>query len=33
MIRAHAFPAADFKVCCMKTGNFDGSDRDEYFRE
>ena len=25
-------PAVDFKRCCMLTGQFDGSDRDYYFR-
>jgi len=23
----------DFKKCCMKTGNYDGSVRDYYFRD
>jgi hypothetical protein len=32
MIRARADLAADFKRCCMLSGEFDGSDRDYYFR-
>jgi hypothetical protein len=32
MIHARATQAEGFKACCMRTGNFDGSDRDDYFR-
>jgi hypothetical protein len=31
MTRARACLAADFKNCCMQTGEFDGSDRDHFF--
>jgi hypothetical protein len=31
-IRARAVPAVDFKRCCMLTGQFDGSNRDYFFR-
>jgi hypothetical protein len=31
MIRAHATLAAGFKNCCMLTGEFDGSDRHDFF--
>jgi hypothetical protein len=31
MIRARADPAADFKRCCMLSGEFDGSDRHYFF--
>jgi hypothetical protein len=29
---ARAHPAADFKNCCMLTGEFDGSDRHHFFQ-
>ena len=29
---AHAVPRAGFKNCCMLTGEFDGSDRDQFFQ-
>ncbi len=29
---ASAAPGADFKTCCMPSGRFDGSDRDDYFQ-
>jgi hypothetical protein len=32
MIRARADLAADFKRCCMLSGEFDGSDRHYFFR-
>jgi hypothetical protein len=31
MICAHAAPDAGFKTCCMKSGAYDGSNRDDYF--
>ena len=31
MICVHAAPDADFKTCCMKSGAYDGSNRDYYF--
>jgi hypothetical protein len=31
MTRASAAPDADFKRCCMLSGEFDGSDRDYFF--
>lgn len=31
-IPARAGPPAGFKNCCMLTGEFDGSDRDEFYR-
>jgi len=31
MIRVRAGQGADFKRCCMLTGEFDGSDRDYFF--
>jgi hypothetical protein len=27
-----AYQAADFKNCCMLSGEFDGSDRDHFFQ-
>jgi hypothetical protein len=27
----HAAPDAGFKNCCMKSGAYDGSNRDDYF--
>jgi hypothetical protein len=30
-IYARAAPDADFKTCCMKSGIYDGSNRDDYF--
>ena len=32
MIRARAAQDADFKRCCMLTGELDGSDRDYFFQ-
>jgi hypothetical protein len=32
MTSAHAVPDAGFKKCCMRSGNFDGVDRDYYTR-
>ncbi len=32
MIRAPACPVADFKNCCMLSGEFDGSDRQHFFQ-
>jgi hypothetical protein len=32
MIRVRAVPGADFKRCCMLSGEFDGSDRDYFFQ-
>ena len=32
MICAHAAPDAGFKACCMKSGAYDGSNRDDYFQ-
>ncbi len=32
MTRARAAPDADFKRCCMLSGEFDGSDRDYFFQ-
>jgi hypothetical protein len=32
-ILVRASQAAGFKACCMKSGNFDGSDRADYFRD
>jgi hypothetical protein len=32
-ISAHATPTVDFKNCCMLTGEYDGSERDDYFRD
>jgi hypothetical protein len=32
MTRAHAAQAAGFKNCCMLTGEFDGSDRHDFFQ-
>jgi hypothetical protein len=31
MIYARAAPDAGFKACCMKSGAYDGSNRDDYF--
>jgi hypothetical protein len=31
MICARVAPDADFKTCCMKSGAYDGSNRDDYF--
>jgi hypothetical protein len=31
-IYAHAAPDAGFKACCMKSGAYDGSNRDDYFQ-
>ena len=31
MIYARVAPDADFKTCCMKSGVYDGSNRDDYF--
>jgi len=30
-IRASAVPTAGFKRCCMKSGNYDGAERDHFF--
>ena len=30
-IYVHASPDAGFKACCMKSGAYDGSNRDYYF--
>jgi hypothetical protein len=32
MTCAHAAPDADFKVCCMVSGGYDGSNRNHYFQ-
>ena len=32
MICAHAAPDAGFKACCMKSGAFDGANRNDYFQ-
>ena len=32
MIHARASRAADFKKCCMLSGDFDGSDRHHFFQ-
>jgi hypothetical protein len=32
MIRVHADLAVDFKRCCMLGGEFDGSERDYFYR-
>jgi hypothetical protein len=32
MTHALAAPVADFKRCCLLTGNFDDSDRDYFFQ-
>ncbi|WP_448950941.1 hypothetical protein [Labrys neptuniae] len=32
-IFALAVPPDGFKKCCLKGGNFDGSDRSDYFRD
>jgi hypothetical protein len=32
MTHAHAYLAADFKNCCMLSGEFDGSDRHHFFQ-
>jgi hypothetical protein len=31
MTHARAAPAVGFKLCCMLTGEYDGSDRDYFF--
>ncbi|HKB90740.1 MAG TPA: hypothetical protein VKC60_09525 [Opitutaceae bacterium] len=31
-ICARAAPAAGFKACCMESGTYDGSNRDNYFQ-
>jgi len=33
MTFAHAAPVAGFKKCCLRSGQFDGSGRNHYFRE
>jgi hypothetical protein len=32
-ILARAAPAAGFKNCCMLTGEYDGSERDDFYRD
>ena len=32
MIFARAAPLANFKKCCVRTGQFDGSDRNDFFQ-
>jgi hypothetical protein len=32
MTPARAFPAADFKNCCLRSGQFDGSRRHHFFQ-
>jgi hypothetical protein len=31
-ICVHAAPAVGFKACCLKSGKYDGSNRDDYFQ-
>jgi hypothetical protein len=32
MTCAHVTPDAGFKACCMPSGGFDGSNRNDYFQ-